>query len=188
VNARAAGLVICLAGLTGAVAGCGGSTTPSVASVPSTTATTSATAGPATSPSRAAFAACLTAHGFTASVGSAATAGNNVLSIEGVIVSGSVDPSSPQFQAAMAACRKYLPGGGPPSLTPAERAAAANAMLGFAACMRKNGVPSFPDPNGQGFFPLGSIKGIDQDLPLLQRAFKACEHLEPKVGPRLQLG
>ena len=113
-NARAAGLVICLAGLTGAVAGCGGSTTPSVASVPSTTATTSATAGPATSPSRAAFAACLTAHGFTASVGSAATAGNNVLSIEGVIVSGSVDPSSPQFQAAMAACRKYLPGGGPP--------------------------------------------------------------------------
>ena len=65
-------------------------------------------------PSRAAFAACLTAHGFTASVGSAATAGNNVLSIEGVIVSGNVDPSSPQFQAAMAACRKYLPGGGPP--------------------------------------------------------------------------
>ena len=187
-NARAAGLVICLAGLAGTVAGCGGSKTPSVASVPSRAGTTTATAGPAASPSRAAFAACLNSHGFRASIGSAAAAGDRVLSIVGVIVTGNVDPSSPQWQAAMAACRKYLPGGGPPSLTPAERAAAAKAMLGFAACMRENGVPSFPDPNGQGFLSLGSIKGIDRNSPLLQRAFKTCEHLEPKIGPRLQLG
>ena len=185
-NARVAGLAICLAGLTGTVAGCGGSGTPSVASVPSTAGTT--TAGPAASPSRTAFASCLTSHGFRASIGSAAAAGDRVLSIAGVIVTGNVDPSSPQWQSAMAACRKYLPGGGPPNLTPAERATAAKAMLGFAACMRENGVPSFPDPNGQGFLPPGSIRGIDRNSSLLQRAFKACEHLEPKIGPRLQLG
>ncbi len=187
-NARGAGVVICLAGLIGTVAGCGSSKTPSVASVPSTAGTATATAGPAAPPSRAAFAACLTSHGFTASVGSAATVGNDVLSIEGVIVSGNVDPSSPQFQAAMAACRTYLPGGGPPSLSPSQRAAAAKAMLSFAACMRQNGVPSFPDPNGRGMFPLGSIERIDPTSPLVQRAFKACQQLEPKVGPRLQLG
>ena len=32
-----------------------------------------------------------------------------------MVISGSVDPSSPQFQAALQACRKFLPGGGPPA-------------------------------------------------------------------------
>jgi hypothetical protein len=54
--------------------------------------------------------------------------------------------------------------------------------------MRKNGLPSFPDPNGQGFFALGDMKGIDPSSPLVQRAFQACQSLEPKVGPRIQLG
>jgi hypothetical protein len=81
---------------------------------------------------------CLSQHGFAAAVGSAGSAPNKSLSIAGVIVSGNVDPSSPQFQAAMQACRKYLPGGGPPSLTPAQQAEWASAMAKFAACMRTN--------------------------------------------------
>ena len=53
--------------------------------------------------------------------------------------------------------------------------------------MRRSGVPSFPDPTGQGTFPPGSLDGIDPSSPFVQQAFKACESLEPKRGPRLQL-
>jgi hypothetical protein len=181
------------AGVTGLVllaAGCGGgSTPPSVASIASPTSTG---AGPAPSsrgpkPSRAAFAVCLTDHGFAASPGSAANAGANELSIDGVQVPGKVDPSSRQFQQALASCRALLPGGGPPALSPAQRAESGKAMLRFAACMRRNGVPVFPDPSGQGMFPPGSLQAIDPSSPQTRTAFKACESLEPKVGPRLQL-
>jgi hypothetical protein len=95
---------------------------------------------------------------------------------------GNIDPSSPQFQAAMQACRKYMPGGGPPSLTPAEQAEWNKAMAQFAACMRKNGVPNFQTPQ-MGKAP--NANGIDPASPLVQSAFKACESLEPKVGPRI---
>jgi hypothetical protein len=166
---------------------------PSVASL--TTASpngqlSTATAGnpTATKPSSAALAACLTSHGFAASVGSAANASGNTVSLGGVVVSGNVDPSSSQFQAAMQACRRFLPGGGPPALTPAEQAEHAKAMLSFAVCMRKHGVASFPDPDGEGRFPLGSLGKLDPNAPMFESAFRACESLEPKVGPRIGFG
>jgi hypothetical protein len=82
----------------------------------------------------------------------------------------------------MQACRKYLPGGGPPSMTPAEQAEWASAMAKFAACVRKNGVPNFANPKF-GKPPAGSR--IDPNSPLVQSAFKVCQSLEPKVGPRI---
>jgi hypothetical protein len=181
-------------GLAGPVllaAGCGGSKSPPVASLT----TTSQGAGrvpaspgsPASTPGRAAFATCLGRHGFAASVGSAAAAPGRAVAIFGVVVTGNVDPTSPQFQTALRACRRYLPGGGPPSSTPAQRAQWATAMTAFAACMRRNGVPAFPDPSGEGTFPFGGLKGIDPSSPLVHRAFAACQSLEPKNGPHLQL-
>ncbi len=171
-------------------AGCGGSKTPSVASLGTTTANDRLPEGPRNRPkaSSAALAACFSSHGFSASVGSAATAANRALTVFGVTISGNVNPDSSQFQAAMQACRKFIPGGGPPSLTPAQQALAAKAMLSFATCMRKDGVPSFPDPNGQGRFPFGSIGKLDPTAPLFQSAFKSCQSLEPKLGPRLVFG
>lgn len=174
-----------------AAAGCGGSKTPSVASLGTTTSrSTAAGANAATStqPSTAALATCFSSHGFPASVGSSAAAPTRSLSIAGVIISGNVNPDSTQFQAAMQACRKFLPGGGPPALTPAQKAEAAKAMLSFASCMRKNGVPSFPDPNGQGQFPLGMIGKLGANPPALARAYQRCASLEPKVGPRIEFG
>jgi len=88
----------------------------------------------------------------------------------------------------MQACRKYLPGGGPPSLTPAQAAEWAQAMTKFAGCMRANGVPSFPDPSSDGRFPPGTLTKLDVTSPLVQKAFKACEPLEPKDGPRILIG
>jgi hypothetical protein len=189
-------LVIALVGI--AVAGCGGSSkSPAVANLGTTGTTGTSGAGSGTSSSagrtssasssRAALATCLRAHGFQAAVGSAGD-NESVLSLAGVVVTGNVNPSSPQFQAALHACRKYLPGGGPPALTPAQQAVAAKAMRRFAACMRTHGVSSFPDPNSQGFFAIGSLQAIDRTSPIVIRAFKACESLEAKVGPHLQLG
>ena len=165
-------------------AGCGGSNTPSVANIGSAQTTTAASASGSRDPS--AFAECMTSHGFAASLGSAANARGKELSIAGVVISGNVDPSSPQFQAAMQACRRYLPGGGPPTLSPAQQAEHAKAMANFAACMRKHGVPSFPDPNGQGIFTPDQLTQLDPTSPLFRTVFKACESLEPKVGLRIR--
>ena len=167
--------------------GCGGSKAPSVASLGTTSTAGTTTTSPA-KPSRAAFASCLSSHGFQASVGSAAATGSKSVSVFGVVIGGNVDPSSAQFQSALQACRKFLPGGGPPALTPAEQAEHAEAMASFAACMRKHGVPSFPDPNGKGVFSPGALEGLDPTSPLLQSAFKVCGHLQGKLGPRIQLG
>ena len=167
--------------------GCGGSKTPSVASLGTTSTTVKTTTSP-TKPSRAAFASCLSSHGFQASVGSGAATGSRSLSVFGVVIGGNVDPSSAQFQSALQACRKFLPGGGPPALTPAQQAEHAKAMASFAACMRKHGVAGFPDPNGQGMFSPGSIKALDPTSPLFQSAFKVCAPLQGKVGPRIEFG
>ena len=180
---------VLLAGSTSALilvaTGCGGSSkAPSVANLAPTTSATRTANSPSTVPNRAILAACLTSHGFQAAVGSAGTVANSAISIAGVVVSGIADPRSPQFQAALQACRKYLPAG-PPPLSQAQQAAAAKAMLAFASCMRTHGVPGFPDPNSQGLFPLAGMKGIDPSSPLLLTAFKSCQQLEPKVGPRI---
>jgi hypothetical protein len=53
--------------------------------------------------------------------------------------------------------------------------------------MRKNGVPAFPDPNGQGQFPPDFLGQIDTNSPLVQTAYKACQSLFPKFGPQIGL-
>jgi hypothetical protein len=47
----------------------------------------------------------------------------------------------------------------------------------FAACMRKNGVPNFPDPNGQGEILIGPSSGIDPGSPKFQSAQGTCRKL-----------
>jgi hypothetical protein len=165
------------AGLALLAAGCGGgSRSPAVASLGTTTSAgaTSTTGGgntKSTSPTAAALASCFTSHGFTAAVGSGGIAGTRI-KLPGIAFSGNADPGSPQFRAAMRACRKYLPGGGPPSLTPAEQAEIRRHLVALAECTRKHGVPDFPDPNGQGQHDLS---GVDQGSPRFQGAMKACE-------------
>jgi hypothetical protein len=52
----------------------------------------------------------------------------------------------------------------------------------FAACMRKHGVASFPDPNGQGVITIHSGMGIDPGSPTFQTARSACQKLLPNGG------
>ena len=87
------------------------------------------------------------------------------------ISSGSgIDPDSPQFQAANKACQRYFPG---PHLSQAQIAQREASLLKFAACMRKNGVPNYPDPK---FAPNGAVTegGPDPNQANLQAASKAC--------------
>jgi hypothetical protein len=51
--------------------------------------------------------------------------------------------------------------------------------LAFARCMRANGVPNFPDPNGQSG-QLGPSSGIDPTSPAFQAALNGpCKSLAP---------
>jgi hypothetical protein len=177
--------LIALAGFPLLAAGCGGQEAPAVANLATTAATTAraSQSSPAARPSTAVFAACLASRGFPASSGSA----SDGIRIFGVSI-GNVDPDSPQFRAALQACRKLLPGGGPPELTPAQQAKHAKALTTFAACMRKKGVSSFPDPNGQGRFPFDSLNKLDPSSPSFETAYKACRPLLPTFGPRIQFG
>ena len=64
----------------------------------------------------------------------------------------------------------------------------------FAACMRKNGVPDFPDPDTSGRLKItGGIRngqrfGLDPNSAAFQKARKACQKLAPfgKLSPQQQ--
>ena len=185
------------------VAGCGGGSHPSVASLGSNTTTASTSpadssttggAVPSTGSSSqqsggggqfsiagggshmAQLAACMRSHGVP---------NFPEPNAQGVISSGSIDPNSPQFQQAMQACRKDLPNGGTPS--PAQQAQMRQQALAFSACMRKHGLPNFPDPQflsgGRVAMRISADSGIDPRSPQFQAAQKACQSLLPgKAG------
>jgi hypothetical protein len=52
----------------------------------------------------------------------------------------------------------------------------------FSACMRKHGVPNFPDPNGQGLITIKSGEGIDPGSPAFRSARTICDKLLPNGG------
>jgi hypothetical protein len=52
----------------------------------------------------------------------------------------------------------------------------------FAACMRRNGVPSFPDPSSRGDLTIGPGSGIDPDSPAFKKAQEKCSKLLPNGG------
>ncbi|MFC7620195.1 hypothetical protein [Microlunatus sp. GCM10028923] len=86
-------------------------------------------------------------------------------------VGDSVDPESAAFKEAHEACGDLLPGGIRGQGDDTEL----DAYLEFAQCMRKNGMPDFPDPqpgSGEGMFP-----GIDRNDPAFGKASEACQHL-----------
>ena len=52
----------------------------------------------------------------------------------------------------------------------------------FAECMRKNGVPNFPDPNASGGLTIDAVangSSVDPSAPAFTQAISACKNLEP---------
>jgi hypothetical protein len=118
------------------------------------------------------FAACMRSHGVPRFPDPSA---------QGAISIGpgaGINPDSPKFKAAQKACEKLLPNGGQP--TPQEQAKLQAQALAFSACMRKHGIPNFPDPQFSGGHVQLSIKGgpgsgLDPKSPKFQAAQKACQ-------------
>jgi hypothetical protein len=106
----------------------------------------------------------------------------------GQITPGSgINPSSPAFQRASQACRKQLPGGGPPAHASEQQK---QQLFATSRCMRENGVSGFPDPitannpptNPQNYSiaeGLGDLwllvpSTINVNSPAFRQAAKAC--------------
>ena len=148
-----------------AVAGCGGSKSPSVPTVATTTTTsgspaagtTTASRGPtgtsptgSAAPSTAAqrdddllkYSLCMRANGVPNFPDPASGGGGFTFQ------KGSVDFTSPAFNTAQQKCDKVLPGGGPPG--PGTSTHPTSQWLGkmvkAAQCMRAHGIAGFPDP------------------------------------------
>jgi hypothetical protein len=163
------------------IAACGGGGSPSsVASISKATSTTVAGADAGgTTPVNPAdqakhyqqalkFSQCMRAHGVADFPDPSASGG---ISISSNGPSGDLNPNNPTFSKAQNACQKYQ---FQPS--PQQQAQAQASALAFAACMRKNGVPNFPDPQ---FFSGGRIaekipSGVDPSSPTFQDAQQKC--------------
>jgi hypothetical protein len=164
-RARSAGLLVALAVLALGVAGCGDS------SDSSSSGSAASGGGSSDSTKLVQYAQCMRKNG----VPSFPDPVNGQLNLQ-VTPGGPLDPSSPQWKAAQQACKSLEP----PGLQSgsAQSNQQQSQALKFAACMRKNGVPNFPDPQLEGGgFIVG--EGVDSNSPQFQSALTACRKLQP---------
>jgi hypothetical protein len=85
-----------------------------------------------------------------------------------------VDVSAATFTAAVNACKALQP---PGTLSGHRSATQQSAALEFAACVRGNGVPDFPDPvNGQPLIDTNKIPSTNQPggMSILNAATHKC--------------
>jgi len=125
------------------------------------------------------FSACMRSHGVPNFPDPSAGGGIQISSSSGI------DPQSPAFQSAQNACSKLLPGGGPGRGSTSESRKLA--MVKLAACMRRHGLSTFPDPTttppspspglGVAFGGPGAFIAVPQSLmqsPGFNAAAAAC--------------
>jgi hypothetical protein len=161
-----------LASLALLAAGCGGSKTPSVASLGGIHSTTTSSASAPTSPQKEValedrFAACIDAHGGEAKVLPG-----------GGIISDVTPATSARLAAAQVVCRKLVPMGALAVPSPAQNARMLAQMVKLSHCMRAHGVPKFPDPTSNGI-RISPSSDIDPNSPQFLVAQKACAKYSP---------
>lgn len=169
----------------GLLSGCGeGSASPGIAGAGTSAPTSDTTSSHDPQSGLLAFSQCMREHGIKGFPDPDSDGG---LSIDQGQLGISMD--SERFKKARAACEHLVP-----TRSTEQRQRDYRARLKYAACMRKNGVPDFPDPpvpssgphvqegnenNHQG--------GPDPSDPQVQAAQEACKHLLPEgdEGPSL---
>jgi hypothetical protein len=80
----------------------------------------------------------------------------------------------------LAAC-----GGTPPTAAPSRtegRSAGSPSAVAYSACMRSNGVPTFPDPDSSGGLPKVDAHQLGVSSAKLVAARGTCQHLLPANG------
>ena len=146
---------------------------------------TSTTAGPrggsGVSAPLVKYSACVRSHGVPRFPDPSTTQGPNSFGIDGYNFNlpSNLNPQSPAYKTARAICGHLLSaGGGAPLRNPALVARARRAALAHAECMRRHGMPNFPDPtfngNSQGITVRSGGPGINPRSPAFQQAGKAC--------------
>jgi len=175
-------VLVSLIGLVGA--GCGSSTSSGAASGASGTGGGSAVSADTGAHTQAAtkqekaekFAECVRAHGVPHFPDADAT---------GKFGNFGVDVSAATFTAAVNACKALQP---PGSLSSHRSAKQQSAALRFAACVRANGVPDFPDPiNGQPLINTYHIPSSNKPggMSILNAATHKCGSV---LGPDARTG
>jgi hypothetical protein len=105
------------------------------------------------------------------------------LTIDGVLNGSSIDPNSPTWNEAIAACKDLQP----PGFTGnGERSAdQQDAALKFAQCIRENGVTDFPDPApGQPLVDTNRIPSASTagGMSILNAAMQKCRDASAAAG------
>lgn len=164
-------------------AGCGGSTAPSVANI-ATTSTAARAAGSSTGSGSSTsttskdsatgllveWAACMRTHG---DPDQADPSVDNHWGINVTIPLGAPQALSDEVHGGTAPCNQYLAAASNAlrAAHPAAPSPSSNASgVKYAACMRANGVPNYPDPTGNRT----DLNGIDMNSPFFTRANKLC--------------
>jgi len=131
-----------------------------------------------------AYSACMRAHGVK-NFPDPATGPNGSVTVSGA----GIDMNSPQVQAAEHACRSLDPGGGSGGTSQPLTGAQQQALVKWAACIRTNGVPSFPDPTFPGGTP-DFVFSAKPDPGMLRLALRACQRYLSGVpgGSPVQVG
>jgi hypothetical protein len=84
-----------------------------------------------------------------------------------------------KVDAAMAACKKFMPNGGAPDRPDPAQLEQARQM---SQCMRDHGITNFPDPSANGQMMLDRNKlGTGPGDPKFDAADKACAQYRPKA-------
>jgi hypothetical protein len=168
------GLLVSAALAAALLAGCGSSSPGGGVAHINSSATATSTTKSTTKPSGLAFARCMRSHG----VPNFADPNS-----QGVFTAPKgLNPKSPAVQAAAQDCKSLLPAGQTPQ---GQNQQAMAAALKFAACMRANGVPNYPDPtsgNGGGVSNSIAGSGVDPNSPAFKRAEKKCGSPVPGGG------
>lgn len=123
------------------------------------------------------FADCMRAHGVPNFPDPTKGPGGEGISItmspgSATLTVGGIPFSGPAFQAAKERCKLFGGGSRPPAVSESQKLA----EFHFAQCMRKHGVPSFPDP----VFPAGGgierpdVPGLSRDSPAVKHAASVC--------------
>lgn len=158
-----------------AVAGCGGANAPSVASIATTT-TSGGNESSTTGTGRDAtgflveWAACMRSHGDPDQTDPSI---DSHWGIDIIIPLSAPESLSNEVHGGTAPCNQYLAEASSAlrAAHPAPPAPSSDATgVRYAACMRANGVPDYPDPTGNRT----NLRGIDMNSPLFIRANKLC--------------
>jgi|HubBroStandDraft_1064217.scaffolds.fasta_scaffold238667_2 hypothetical protein len=179
---RSGGLALLAAAAAIVLGGCGGSTAPSVANIattstPTTPRGTSGSNGSSTTATGkdatgflVEWAACMRSHGDPNQTDPTV---DNHYGINITIPLSAPAALSDEVHGGTAPCNQYLAAASNALKAehPAPPAPSNDATgVRYAACMRANGVPNYPDPTGNRT----NLRGIDMNSPFFIRANKLC--------------